>query len=72
MTVTSLRFKDNQYKQIQDLAKFYGISVTEFIRQTVLDRIHDENDYKSAVENIKKSHGKTVKRKSTLKRLNLK
>lgn len=72
MTVTSLRFKEEHYKQIQDLAKFYGVSVAEFIQQTILDRIHDENDYKSAVENIKKSHGKTVPREATLRRLDLK
>lgn len=72
MTVTSLRFKDDQYKQVKDLAKFYGISVTEFMRQTILEKINDENDYQDAMENLKKSHGETVKRTEILKRLNLK
>lgn len=71
MTVTSLRFKDEQYKKVKDLAKFYGVSVTEFMRQTVLERIDDENDYSDAMKNLKESHGKTVKRSEILKRLDL-
>jgi len=71
MTVTSLRFKDDQYKKVKDLAKFYGNSVTEFMRQTVMDRINDENDYNDAIKNLKESHGKTVKRDEIIKRLNI-
>ncbi|WP_125589225.1 type II toxin-antitoxin system RelB family antitoxin [Companilactobacillus jidongensis] len=72
MTVTSLRFKDDQYKQVKNLAKFYGISVTEFMRQTVLEKVNDENDYQDAMKNLKESHGETVNRTEILKRLNLK
>ncbi|KRK65086.1 hypothetical protein FC72_GL001713 [Companilactobacillus tucceti DSM 20183] len=71
MAVTSIRFKDSQYKQVQDLAKFYGVSVTEFMRQAVIDRINDENDYKDAFKNIRESHGETVSRKGILNRLDL-
>jgi len=71
MTVTSLKFKNNEYKQIQTMAKLYRVSTSEFIKQTVLDRINDERDYNLAIDNIKESHGKTSKRKEVLRRLNL-
>lgn len=70
MTVTSLKFTDDQYKQIKDLAKLYDISITEFMKQIILEKINDKNDYQNAMKNLKESHGKTVKRTEIFKRLN--
>ena len=72
MTVTSLRFKDEQYKEVKALAEFYGESVTTFMRQTILERLEDESDYRDAVDNLKESHGETVSRETIKHRLELK
>ncbi|MFD1465362.1 DUF6290 family protein [Lapidilactobacillus mulanensis] len=52
MPVTSLRFKDEQYDEIKETAAFYGVSVTTFMRQTILDRMEDEQDYRDAVASV--------------------
>ena len=40
----SLRLSDQDNKLIRDFAKLYGMSVSEFIRNTVIERIEDEID----------------------------
>jgi len=40
----SLRLSDQDNKLIRDFAKLYGLSVSEFIRNTVIERIEDEID----------------------------
>ncbi|WP_027829208.1 type II toxin-antitoxin system RelB family antitoxin [Schleiferilactobacillus harbinensis] len=70
-TVTSLRFKDDQYEKVKKLAAFHGVSVTMYMRQAVLERMEDEEDYKDAVDNIQASHGATVSRDEVKKRLGM-
>ncbi|AYM02327.1 type II toxin-antitoxin system RelB family antitoxin [Levilactobacillus yiduensis] len=72
MTVTSLRFKDDQYQEVKALADFYGESVTTFMRRTILERLEDEADYRDAVSNLQTSHGETVSRQEVMQRLGLK
>lgn len=71
MTVTSLRFKDEQYQEIKELAEFEGVSVTTFMRQTILDRLQDENDYYEAAKNLEESNGETVSRDEVRRRLGM-
>lgn len=71
MTVTSLRFKDEQYREIKELAEFEGVSVTIFMRQTILDRLQDENDYYEAAKNLEESNGETVSRDEIRRRLGM-
>lgn len=70
-TVTSLRFKNDQYDKVKRLAEFNGVSVTMYMRQAVLDRMEDEEDYKDAQANLAASHGETVSRSEILKRLGM-
>ena len=70
MPVTSLRFKDEQYDEIKETAAFYGVSVTTFMRQTILDRMEDEQDYRDAVDSVDASDNQTVSRDEMLKRFN--
>lgn len=51
----SLRLSDQDHKLIRDFADLYGMSVSEFIRKTVMDHIEDEIDiqaYMEAMENL--------------------
>lgn len=70
-TVTSLRFKDDQYKQVKEMADFHGISVTMYMREAVLERMEDEEDYNDAMANLTTSHGETVSSTEIRKNLGL-
>jgi predicted DNA-binding protein len=71
MTVTSLRFTDEQYQAVKELVDFYGVSVTTLMRETILERIENENDYNDGIANLKASHGKTVSREKIIKHLGM-
>ncbi|MCI1284357.1 MAG: DUF6290 family protein [Lacticaseibacillus songhuajiangensis] len=70
-TVTSLRLKTSQYKLVKELADFHGVTVTTFMRNTILERLEDENDYKDAVESVKSSDGKVVTREEIMSELGM-
>jgi len=46
----SLRLSEKDNKLIRDYAKLYGMSVSEFIRNTVIERIEDEIDTQAYFE----------------------
>ncbi|GMA08022.1 hypothetical protein GCM10025886_11730 [Tetragenococcus halophilus subsp. flandriensis] len=71
MVVTSLFFKDEQYREIKELAKFEEVSVATFMRQTILEQLQDENDYYEAAQNLKESNGETVTSDEIKRRLNI-
>ena len=53
----SLRFNESDAQLIKSYASMHGMSVSEFIRTSVLDRIEDEHDlkaYDAAMEEYKK------------------
>lgn len=49
MTI-SLRLSDQDNKLIRDIAKLHGMSVSEFIRSAVIERIEDEIDIQAYME----------------------
>lgn len=59
MTAISIRFNDNQYRKIKDLASFEGESITSYMRNAVLEKIEDEEDYADAVQAMNEDNGKT-------------
>lgn len=71
MTVTSIRFNDKQYDEIKKMAEFYGLSVTTFMRNAILERLEDELDYNAAIQSERESNGITHSRESILKELGL-
>jgi uncharacterized protein (DUF1778 family) len=53
----SLRLNDQENNLIRDFANLYGMSMSEFIRSTVMERIEDEIDiqaYKEAKADMEK------------------
>lgn len=50
MTTISLRLSPEETELIKGYAKFYNISVSEFIRQTILKKIEDEDDIEKATK----------------------
>ena len=52
----SLRFNENDVQLIKAYASMHGMSVSEFIRNSVFERIEDEHDikaYEKAMEEYK-------------------
>ena len=57
MSIT-MRVSDEEKKLIQQFADFYGVSVSDFIRTAVIERIEDEYDikaYNKAMEEYNKN-----------------
>ncbi len=57
MTI-SVRLNDDDAKLFKNYAALHGISVSELVRQSVLERIEDEYDleaYEKAIEEYKKN-----------------
>ncbi len=46
----SLRLRDDEERLIRDYAKFHGLSVSEFLRQSAIERIEEEYDMKVMLE----------------------
>ncbi|GMA46051.1 MULTISPECIES: DUF6290 family protein [Tetragenococcus] len=71
MVVTSLRFKDEQYQEIKELAEFEGVFVTTFMRQTILGRLQDEKGCYEAVQSLEESNGESVSSDEIKRRLGM-
>jgi len=67
MTVTSLRFDDEIYKELKELANFHGMTITAFMKETLLERLQDELDVREAEANLRASKGKTVSREEVMR-----
>ncbi|KRN75681.1 hypothetical protein IV73_GL000175 [Weissella kandleri] len=59
MATTTIRIPDDQYNEIQELANFHGMKVSDFMRDTLLERVEDENDYTAAIE-VLNQHNESV------------
>ena len=58
MTTISLRLNDEDNMLFKKYAEMHGISVSELVRQSVLEKIEDEYDlkaYEEAMEDFKKN-----------------
>ncbi len=58
MTTISLRVSDEQGELFKNYAQLHGISVSELVKQSVLEKIEDELDltlYNEAMEEYKKN-----------------
>lgn len=50
MASCTVRMSDRDKALMESYAEFYGITLSEFIRQSVLERLEDEFDIRSADE----------------------
>ncbi|SMP65160.1 type II toxin-antitoxin system RelB family antitoxin [Anoxynatronum buryatiense] len=58
MTTISLRLSDDDSTLIKRYAQMHGVSVSELVRQSVLEKIEDEYDlkaYEKALDDFKKN-----------------
>ena len=52
MSTITLRLQDDEKKLVNSYAKMHGISVSEFARRSMFDRIEDEFDLKELNEAV--------------------
>lgn len=74
MATISLRLDEKDYKTLQDYATTNNLSLSSFIRETVMDRIEDElkMDEKYILKEYKKSFKETtVDSQEVWKKLNV-
>lgn len=59
MSVISLRLDNRDDKLVREYAKLNNISISEFIRKVVIEKIEDEIDvraFDNALKNMKSTH----------------
>lgn len=69
--VTSMRFKNDQYSMVKEAADFQGLSVTAYMRQAILERVEDEEDYRDGIARLKESDGVIIESDDVEKMLGL-
>ncbi|CAM4050349.1 DUF6290 family protein [Catellicoccus marimammalium] len=50
MVIVSLYFDDKEYENIKKVADLYGVSTTDFIKNSILEDLEDELDYIGAIQ----------------------
>ncbi|KRM86338.1 type II toxin-antitoxin system RelB family antitoxin [Liquorilactobacillus vini] len=68
---TTLRFDKDVLDLIHQQADLDSQTITEFMRNAVLEKLEDSLDYQDAVKNIRESNGQTVSRADVKKKLGL-
>jgi hypothetical protein len=71
MTVTSAQLNGPQYAATNTSAPFNNQSIRKIVREIVLERSENEEDYRDAVAAKKVSNGEVVSREEMLKELGL-
>lgn len=66
MTTTTIRIPDEDYKKVKSLAAFEGMSVSEFMRKSILEQVEDTLDYEEGI-NILNEQNERVSREDVLK-----
>ncbi|MFD2829692.1 type II toxin-antitoxin system RelB family antitoxin [Corticicoccus populi] len=61
MTTTTIRIPQEDYKKVESLAAFEGVSVSEFMRKAVMEQVEDTLDYEEGIS-ILSEHNERVSR----------
>lgn len=49
MTTTTVRMPEEDYKKVKMMAAFEGMTVSEFMRKTILEQVEDSLDYQEGL-----------------------
>lgn len=66
MIVASIRFSDQTYQKVKEMAEFSGISISSYIRTAVEEKVEDQEDYEDCVR-LDNSSKDTVARDKVIK-----
>lgn len=68
MATLTIRIDDKLYDEIVRSADFNGLSIADYIRETLSERVQDEQDYKEVVKTIQTTT-ETVSREEVIKQV---
>lgn len=71
MKEVSIEFNNKQYKEIETMARFNRLTVATYVKNAVLERIEDDQDYKDAITAKEENNGETYSESSVMKELNM-
>ncbi|MGM0214544.1 type II toxin-antitoxin system RelB family antitoxin [Enterococcus sp. AZ109] len=66
MTTTTIRIPEEDYKKVKALAAFEGVSVSEFMRNAIMEQVEDTLDYEAGI-NVLNEKNERVAREDVLK-----
>ncbi|MCO7027048.1 DUF6290 family protein [Tetragenococcus halophilus] len=66
MPITTVCVPEEAYKKVKAMAAFEEMSVSEFMRKTILEQVEDSQNYEVGI-NILNEHNERVSRKDVLK-----
>lgn len=64
-----IKLTEEQLEQIKRLANLEDEPVTTYIKNIILEKVEDEQDYKDAIQARKESNGKVYSEKEVMKEL---
>jgi len=69
MSLTTIRLDDDILKWIDEYAEFNGVTKTKLIRDILMEKMQDDEDYLDAIASIEESKDDpTISREDMLKR----
>lgn len=68
MATLTIRIDDKLYDEIVRSADFNGLSIADYIRETLSERVQDEQDYKDVVK-TNQTTTETVSREEVIKQV---
>lgn len=68
MATLTVRVDNELHDEIQQSAYFNGLSIADYIRETLAERVQDENNYKEVVKTLQ-STTETVTREEIIKQV---
>lgn len=57
MTVTTIRFSENVYRKVKEMADFEGENVSTYMRNAITEKVEDQQDYQEAIKMLNESTG---------------
>jgi RHH-type rel operon transcriptional repressor/antitoxin RelB len=66
-----IRLSEKAYLKIKELADHSGQSATAFMRNTLLERLEDESDYREALKSIEQSEDDIISSDAIMKYLGI-
>ena len=69
MATISFEFSDKAYDVLEELAEWRDISVSEFVRRAVLEKMEDTEDLRAVEEALREDDGETISHAELWRRL---
>ena len=69
MATISFEFSDKAYEVLEELAEWRDVSVNEFVRRAVLEKMEDTEDLRAVEEALRDDDGETISHAELWRRL---